>query len=121
MPTWHGPLEAEVKLFVCPSYVEGVSVLKNPFAPISAPGSEAKYASFVVFWPCLWPHLDRRPGQQRLFQHAVDFSHLSQTGWIAHRPSAQREAISRWLHTPLSDVGDEARRAALRKGLLRGF
>ena len=51
----------------------------------------------------------------------LDFSHLSQTGWIAHRPSAQREAISRWLHTPLSDVGDEARRAALRKGLLRGF
>ncbi|HKH36383.1 MAG TPA: universal stress protein [Rubrobacter sp.] len=23
-----------------------------------------------MFWSCLWPHLDRRPGQQRLFQHA---------------------------------------------------
>src|SRR5215208_7918734 len=50
--------------------LEGDSVLKSPFAPISAPGSEAKYASFVVFWSCLWPHLDRRPGQKRLFQHA---------------------------------------------------
>src|SRR5215212_1116451 len=80
MPTWHGPLEAEVKLFVCPSYVKGVSVLKNPFAPISAPGSEAKCASFVVFWPCLWPHLDRRPGQQRLFQHAGEFCEVRRHG-----------------------------------------
>src|SRR5215207_3118148 len=60
--------------------VEGVSVLKNPFAAISAPGSEAKYASFVVFWPCLWPHLDRRPGQQRLFQHAGVFCEVRRHG-----------------------------------------
>jgi hypothetical protein len=31
----------------------------------------------------------------------LDFSHLSQSGWVAHRPSAQREDISSWLHTPL--------------------
>jgi hypothetical protein len=55
-------------------------MLKNPFAPISAPGSEAKYASFVVFWPCLWAHLDRRPGQQRLFQHAEEFSEVHLKG-----------------------------------------
>ena len=52
---------------------------------------------------------------------ALDFSHLSQTGWVAHRPSAQRKAISSRLNTPLSDIGDEARSAALRKGLLREF
>jgi hypothetical protein len=50
----------------------------------------------------------------------LDFSHLSQTGWIAHRPSSQREAISRWLHTPLSDLGEEAPSSAA-KGLLRVF
>jgi hypothetical protein len=38
----------------------------------------------------------------------LDFSHLSQTGWVAHRQSAQREDISSWLHTPLSDLGDKA-------------
>jgi hypothetical protein len=52
---------------------------------------------------------------------ALDFSHLSQAGSIDHRPSAQRMVISSWLHAPLSDVGHEAPRAALRKGLLRVF
>src|SRR5215207_5604451 len=42
----------------------------------------------------------------------LDFIHLSQTGWVAHRPSAQNEAISSWLHTPLSDLGDEGRSRA---------
>src|SRR5215211_7720779 len=41
------------------------------------------------------------PALQSVFQQAVDFSHLSQTGWVAHRPYAQREDISSWLHTPL--------------------
>src|SRR3712207_6676947 len=69
-----------------------------------------------------WRSAGLRRGRVRDFSDSfcgLDFSHLTQTGWVAHRPSAQREAISRWLHTPLSDVGDEARRAALRKGLLR--
>src|SRR5688500_15859024 len=30
----------------------------------------------------------------------LDFSHLSQTGWVAHRPPAQREAISTGGYTP---------------------
>jgi hypothetical protein len=51
----------------------------------------------------------------------LDSSHLSQSGWVAHRPSAQSEAISRWLRTLLSEVGHEAGSAALQKGLLRGF
>jgi hypothetical protein len=42
----------------------------------------------------------------------LDFSHLSQTGWIIHRPSAQREALLIWLHTPLPDLGDEATSSA---------
>jgi hypothetical protein len=51
----------------------------------------------------------------------LDFSHLSQSGWVAHRPSAQREAISRWLHTPLFAISATKPQAELRKGLLRGF
>jgi hypothetical protein len=38
----------------------------------------------------------------------LDFSHLSQSGWVAHCPSSQREVISSWLHTPLSDGGHKA-------------
>jgi hypothetical protein len=30
----------------------------------------------VVFWPCFWLLLDRRPGRQRLFQHAGVFSEV---------------------------------------------
>ena len=54
-------------------------------------------------------------------QAKLDFSHLSQSGWVAHRPSAQREAISRWLHTPLFAISATKPQAELRKGLLRGF
>src|SRR5215213_4962901 len=96
MPTWHGPLEAEVKLFVCPSYVKGVSVLKNPFAPISAPGSEAKYASFVVCWPGVWPQLDPRPAQQRRFQHA-DKLRRALLGSVS-------DAVVRHAHCPVTIV-----------------
>jgi hypothetical protein len=46
------------------------------------------------------------------FSCKLDFSHLSQTGWITHRPSAQRETISRWLHTPLFNLGDDATSSA---------
>jgi hypothetical protein len=49
----------------------------------------------------------------------LDFSHLSQTGWSAHRPSTQRKAISSWLHTPLSDVGNQARSSAPKEAILR--
>ena len=49
----------------------------------------------------------------------LDFSQLSQTGWVAHRLSAQREAISRWLHIPLSGGGDEARSNAPKGVTLR--
>ena len=42
----------------------------------------------------------------------LDVSHLSQTGWVAHRPSAQRKAISSWLHTPLSYGGHKASSSA---------
>jgi hypothetical protein len=52
---------------------------------------------------------------------ALDFSHLSQTGRVAHRPSARSEAVSSRLHTPLCDVGHQARSKALRKGPLREF
>src|SRR5215208_6660883 len=51
----------------------------------------------------------------------LDFSHLSHTGWIAHRPSAQREAISSWLLTPPFAISATKKlQATLRKGLLRG-
>jgi steroid delta-isomerase-like uncharacterized protein len=64
--------------------VERVRLLKNPFAPFSGLGSEAENAVFVVFWPCFWPLLDRRPGQQRLFQHAGVFSELGADPlWLA--------------------------------------
>ena len=45
-------------------------MLKNSFALSSAPGSGAENAVIVVFWPCFRALLDRRPGRQRLFQHA---------------------------------------------------
>ena len=57
----------------------------------------------------------------KLVSVELDFSHLSQSGWVAHRPSAQREAISRWLHTPLFAISATKPQAELRKGLLRGF
>jgi hypothetical protein len=50
---------------------------------------------------------------------ALDFSHLSQSEWVAHRPSAQRETISRWLHTPLCDVAEEAPSSAPKGATLR--
>src|SRR5215211_6136793 len=59
-------------------------------------------------------------GSSRI-ESKLDFSHLSQSGWVAHRPSAQREAISRWLHTPLFAISATKPQAELRKGLLRGF
>ena len=43
---------------------------------------------------------------------ALDFSHLSQSGWLAHCPSSQREVISSWLHTLLSDGGHKAPNSA---------
>jgi hypothetical protein len=51
------------------------SLLKNSFALSSAPGSGAEYAVSVVFRPCFWTLLDRRPGRRLLFHQAVDFSH----------------------------------------------
>jgi hypothetical protein len=51
----------------------------------------------------------------------LDFSHLSQIGWVAHCPSSQREVISSWLHTPLFPMAATKLQAALQKGLLRGF
>src|SRR5829696_3465761 len=80
--------------------LEGDSVLKNPFAPISAPGSEAQYASFVVFWPCLWPHLDRRPGQQRLFQHAGEFCEIELLIYGVLGSSIIFRALLHWALTP---------------------
>jgi hypothetical protein len=74
------------------------------------------------------PHASAIPELLRVdAQHTVifgvaqqlDFSHLSQTGRVAYRPSARREAVSSRLHSPLCDVGDQARSAALRKGPLR--
>src|SRR5215217_5387948 len=38
----------------------------------------------------------------------LDFSHLSQSGWVAHRLSTQRETISRWLRNQLCDGGHKA-------------
>src|SRR5918994_641738 len=52
---------------------EGVSLLKNPFAPPSAPSSGAKYSVLVVFSPCFRALLDRRPSRHLLFQHADPF------------------------------------------------
>jgi hypothetical protein len=63
---------------------------------------------------------DAHDGPLRAYSK-LDFSHLSQTGGVAHRPSARREAVSSRLHTQLCDVGDQARRAAPRKGPLREF
>jgi len=48
----------------------------------------------------------------------LDFSHLSQSGGVAHRPSTQSEAISSLLHTPLFAISAKKLLAALRKGLL---
>jgi hypothetical protein len=49
------------------------SLLKNPFAPSSAPGAEAKYGAFVVFSPRFRALLDRRLGRGPLFQQAGAF------------------------------------------------
>ena len=49
------------------------SLLKNSFTLSSAPGSWAKYAVYVVFWPCFRALLESRPGRQPLFQQAVAF------------------------------------------------
>src|SRR5215212_4811559 len=61
------PLQAQEGGY-SPECVEGVSLLKNPFGPSSAPGSGAKYGVLVVFSPCFWAVLDRRPGRGLLFQ-----------------------------------------------------
>src|SRR5215204_966739 len=60
-----------------PDCLEEASLLKNPFALSSAPGSGAEYAVFVAFWPCFRALLDRRPGRHLLFQQAEAFSE----GW----------------------------------------
>ena len=86
---WDGVLgsyEATVDWPACSFYAELLernpdakvllSVLKNSFALYSALGSGAENVVFVVFWPCFGPLLDRRPGRQRLFQHAVPFHAL---------------------------------------------
>ena len=50
------------------------SVLKNFFALSSASEPGAESDVFAVFRPCSGPLLDHRPGRQRLFQQAEDFS-----------------------------------------------
>jgi hypothetical protein len=51
-----------------PNFSELRSLLKNPFASCSAPGSGAEYAVSVAFSPCFRALLDRRPGSRLLFQ-----------------------------------------------------
>src|SRR5215216_4862330 len=63
-------------LFGVPPFRERLSLLKNPFALSSAPGSGAEYAVFVAFWPCFRALLDRRPGRHLLFQQADPFHAL---------------------------------------------
>jgi hypothetical protein len=65
--------------------------------------------------------LGRDPPDHPAAFSQLDFSHLSQSGWVAHRPSAQSEAISSSLHTPLFAISATKLPAAIRKGLLRGF
>jgi hypothetical protein len=58
------------------NFREHSSLLKNSFALVSAPGSGAENAGFVVFWACFEPLLDRRPDRQRLFQQPDSFHAL---------------------------------------------
>jgi hypothetical protein len=55
------------------NFGEGYSLLKNPSALTSVPGSAAKYDFIVVFRPCFWALLECRSGRQLLFQQAVSF------------------------------------------------
>src|SRR3712207_1029714 len=57
-------------------YLKRPSVLKNSFARSSASEPGAENDVFVVFWPCFESLLDRRPGPQRLFQQAGEFSEV---------------------------------------------
>jgi len=59
-----------------PECVEGVSLLKTPFAPSSAPGSGAEEGVLVVFRPCFRALLECRPGRHLLFQQAGVFYEL---------------------------------------------
>src|SRR5829696_5831239 len=64
------------KIKPLPNFGEYPSLLKNPFAPCSAPGSGAEYAVSVAFSPCFRALLDRRPGPHLLFQQAEPFHAL---------------------------------------------
>jgi hypothetical protein len=62
--------------FLAGNFGEQLSVLKNSFALISAPGSKAENGVFVEFSPCFEALSDRRPGRHRLFQQAELFHAL---------------------------------------------
>ena len=75
-----------------------------------------------LFWPRDNGQIHAQSIGQTPFQTVsyLDFSHLSQTGLDRSAPIRPKRAhLKVATHPALSDVGDEAGRAALRKGLLR--
>jgi hypothetical protein len=91
------------------------SLLKNPFAPSSTPGSGTEYGVFVVFQPCFRALLDHRPGRRLLFQQAGWFKRLIRpTAPMSTRSSRLdgKEGSERDLTDPQSTLARRARMMA---------
>ena len=67
---WHEVCQSTKEV---PNFGEYPSLLKNPFAPLSAPSSGAACGVFVAFWSRFRVLLGHRPGRRLLFQHADPF------------------------------------------------
>jgi hypothetical protein len=111
------------------AYHAGPAAVMHPSAWRNCPkstGSARKVAlqvaeapPFGTFWPRHTDQIDTCSVARTPFRTVsqLDFSHLSQSGWVAHRLSAQRERedILRWLNTPLFAMSVRCRRRSARR------